>query len=98
MAIQWSDFALRSLEEIIFYYESEGGRALADRAELEIWSQVQDSNRFPEAIQESEIFPGTRRPVIRTFPYVAFIRKIEADLWEVLDVVHTSRKLPKANE
>jgi plasmid stabilization system protein ParE len=95
MAIQWSDFALRSLEEIVLYYEAEGGRELANRAEMEIWSQVEDSNRFPEAIQESEIFTGTRRLVIRIFPYVVFIRKIEGDLWEVLDVVHTSRKLPK---
>ncbi len=97
MAIQWSDFALQSLEEIVLHYEEEGGRALADRAELEIWSQVEDSNRFPEAIQESEIFPRTRRLVIQTFPYVAFIRKIEGDLWEVVDVVHTSRKLPKGS-
>jgi plasmid stabilization system protein ParE len=97
MAITWSDLALQSLEEIILYYEAEGGRNLADRAELEIWSQVEDSNRFPDAIQESDIFPGTRRLVIQTFPYVAFIRKIEGDFWEVVDVVHTSRKLPKGS-
>jgi plasmid stabilization system protein ParE len=98
MTIKWSDFALQSLEEIILYYEEEGGRNLADRAELEIWGQVEDSNRFPEAIQESEIFPGTRRLVIKTSPYVAFIRKIDGDIWEVVDVVHTSRKLPKGSE
>ena len=98
MAIQWSDFALKSLEEIILYYEQAGGRNLADRAELEIWSQIEDSNRFPEAIQESEIFPSTRRLVIQTFPHVAFIRKIEGDLWEVVDLVHTSRKLPTGSE
>jgi plasmid stabilization system protein ParE len=98
MAIQWSDFALRSLEEIILYYEGVGGRNLADRAELEIWSQVEHSNSFPEAIQESEIFPGARRLVIKTFPYVVFIRKIGSNLWEVVDVVHTSRKLPKDRE
>ena len=50
MAIQWSDFALQSLEEIIAYYEEQGGRALADRAESEIWGQVEKSNDFPEAI------------------------------------------------
>ena len=50
MAIQWSDFALQSLEEIIAYYEERGGRALADRAESEIWGQVEKSNDFPEAI------------------------------------------------
>ena len=95
MAIIWSDFALRSLEEIILYYESQGGRTLADRAESEIWDQVEKSNDFPEAIQASDIFPGTRRLVIHTFPYVAFIRQVGSNLWEVLDVVHTSRKLPK---
>jgi plasmid stabilization system protein ParE len=96
MSIQWSDFALQSLEEIVLHYEAEGGRELADRAEMEIWSQVADSNRFPDAIQESEIFPGTRRLVIRIFPYVVFIRKIDSDIWEVVDVVHTSRMLPKS--
>jgi plasmid stabilization system protein ParE len=95
MAIQWSDFALQSLEEIVLHYEAEGGRELADRAEMEIWSQVADSNRFPEAIKESEIFPDTRRLVVRIFPYVVFIRKIDSDICEVVDVVHTSRKLPK---
>ena len=64
---------------------------------MEIWSQVEDSNRFPEAIQESEIFPGTRRLVIRIFPYVVFIRKTDSGLWEVLDVVHTARMLPKGS-
>jgi plasmid stabilization system protein ParE len=97
MSIQWSDFALQSLEEIVLHYEAEGGSELADRAQMEIWSQVADSNRFPEAIQESEIFLGTRRLVIRIFPYVDFIRKIDSDLWEVLDVVHTSRKLPRGS-
>lgn len=95
MAIQWSDFALQSLEEIISYYEQQGGRTLADRAESEIWDQVEKSNNFPEAIQQSDVLYGTRRLVIRTFPYVAFIRQIESNLWEVVDVVHTSRKLPK---
>jgi plasmid stabilization system protein ParE len=89
---------LQSLEEIVLHYEEEGGRNLADRAELEIWSQVEDSNHFPDAIQESELFPGTRRLVIKIFPYVAFIRKIDDDLWEVVDVVHTSRKIPKVSE
>ena len=77
--------------------EAESGRELANRAEMEIWSQVEDSNRFPEDIQESEIFQGTRRLVIRIFPYVVFIRKTDSGLWEVLDVVHTARMLPKGS-
>ena len=95
MAIQWSDFALQSLEEIIAYYEQQGGRRLADRALAEIWNQVEASNLFPKAMPLSDVFPGMRKLVISTFPYVAFLRQLDDDLWEVVDVVHTSRKLPK---
>jgi len=28
-------------------------------------------------------------------PYVAFIRALSPAVWEVIDIVHTSRKLPK---
>jgi plasmid stabilization system protein ParE len=56
MSIQWSDFALQSLEEIILHYEAEGGSELADRVEMEIWSQVADSNRFPEALSKKARF------------------------------------------
>lgn len=99
MAIQWSNFALQSLEEIIAYYELQGGRRLADRALAEIWDQVEASNLFPKAMPLSDVlgdvFPGMRKLVISTFPYVAFLRQLDDDLWEVVDVVHTSRKLPK---
>ena len=66
MVIQWSDFALQSLEDIIIWYEVEAGRNVADSIEG------------------------------RIFPYVAFIRPIAVDMWEVVDIVHTSRKLPKS--
>jgi plasmid stabilization system protein ParE len=57
MAIQWSDFELQSLEEIVSYYE------------LEVGPQVADA--------------------------LAFIRALSPAVWEVIDIVHTSRKLPK---
>ena len=47
------------------------------------------------SVPVSDIFPDTRRVVIKNLPYVAFIRPIAADVWEVVDIVHTSRKLPK---
>ncbi|MDR2194995.1 MAG: type II toxin-antitoxin system RelE/ParE family toxin [Gallionellaceae bacterium] len=96
MSIQWSDFALRSLEEIIFYYEVEAGREIAEEIECRIFDQIEErTNLFPAANPESDVFPGLRKLVIDHLPYVAFIRPIAPNLWEVVDIVHTSRKLPK---
>lgn len=95
MAIKWSDFALQSLEEIIIWYEVEAGRSVADSIEGRIFTQVEKMDVFPTSVPVSEIFPDTRRVVIKNLPYVAFIRPMGADVWEVVDIVHTSRKLPK---
>ena len=95
MTLRWSDFALQSLEEIIIYYEMEAGRGVADAVEKRLFDQIEAIDRFPMSIPESEIFPGTRKLVISKLPYVAFIRQITDGEWEVVDVVHTSRKLPK---
>ena len=51
---------------------------------------------LPCSIPASDIFPGTRKLVISNLPYVAFIRQLDGAVWEVVDLVHTSRKLPKA--
>ena len=96
MAIQWSDFALQSLEEIIIWYEMEAGRNVADSIEGRIFMQIEKMDRFPMSVSVSDIFPGTRRVVITNLPYVAFIRPVAADVWEVVDIVRTSRKLPKS--
>ena len=95
MAMQWSDFALRSLEEIILYYEVEAGLAVADAIENRIFGQVEKIDQFPLSIPESELYPGTRKLVFNNLPYVAFIRLIKGNRWQVVDIVHTSRKLPK---
>ena len=95
MTLQWSELALHSLEEIIFYYELEAGRRVADAVENRLLAQIEAIDRALMSIPESEIFPGTRKLVIGKLPYVAFIRQIDGPLWEVIDVVHTSRKLPK---
>jgi plasmid stabilization system protein ParE len=95
MAIKWSDFALQSLVEIILWYEQEAGRNVADSIENRIFKQVDNIDLFPMRAPESYIFPGTRKLVITNLPYVAFIRNIENDYWEVVDIVHTSRTLPK---
>lgn len=97
MAINWSDFALQSLEEIIIWYELEAGRNVADSIERRIFTQIEKMEIFPTSVPVSDIVPGTRRVVIKNLPYVAFIRPIEADIWEVVDIVHTSRKLPKVD-
>ena len=95
MAIKWSDFALQSLEEIIIWYELEAGRQVADSVQNRIWQQVEKIDAFPMSIPVSDLFPGTRKLVISNLPYVAFIRQLDGPVWEVVDIVHTSRKLPK---
>jgi plasmid stabilization system protein ParE len=95
MAVQWSDFSLQSLEEIIVYYEFEAGRSVAGNIQERIFEQVEKIDMFPMSMPESDIFPGTRKLVISRLPYVAFIRQLDPVLWEVVDIVHTSRKLPK---
>ena len=95
MAIQWSDYALQSLEEIIIWYELEAGRQVADSVQNRIWQQVEKMDSFPMSVPVSDIFPGTRKLVISNLPYVAFIRQLDGPMWEVVDIVHTSRKLPK---
>lgn len=94
MRILWSDLASESIIEIIAYYELEAGEEIADRAEGQIVSQIEQMAHFPRSVPESEIFPNARKLVIRGFPYVAFLR-IRDDVLEVVDVVHTSRRLPK---
>ncbi len=95
MALQWSDEALRSIEEIIFYYEVEAGPRVAQAVQKRLFDQIEKIDSCPLSLPKSEIFPGTRKLVISKLPYVAFIRQISEAVWEVVDVVHTSRKLPK---
>jgi len=95
MAIRWSELSLQSLEEILFWYEAEAGRNVADSIEDRIFTQIGKMALFPMSAPVSEIFPSTRKVVIKNLPYVAFIRPIEGAHWEVVDIVHTSRKLPK---
>lgn len=95
MVFQWSDFALRSLEEILVYYETVAGLTVAQDVEQRIFEQVEQMHVFPMALPASDIFPGLRKLVISRLPYVAFIRPLRDSVWEVVDIVHTSRKLPK---
>lgn len=98
MLIQWSDFALLSLEEILFWYEMESGRELADSIKRRIDEQVKAYTRpplTPNSLVDSEIYSNTKRLPIKRLPYVAFLREIRGDLWEIVDIAHTSRKLPK---
>lgn len=94
MRILWSDLASESIIEIIAYYELEVDEAFADSVEADIVSQVAQMVHFPRSIPETDIFPNARKLVIKGFPYVAFLR-IRGDVLEVIDVVHTSRRLPK---
>ncbi|GEM_PF-713446 len=97
MAIRWSDFALQSLQDVIIWYELEAGRQVADSVQNRIWQQVEKIDRFPMSIPASDLFPGTRKLVISNLPYEAFIRQRDGAVWEVVDIVHTARKLPGTN-
>ena len=94
LAINWSDFALESLEEIVIWYELEAGRQVADYVQNRIWQQVENIDGFAMSIPASDLFLGTRKLVISNLPYVAFIRQLDSAVWKVVDIVHTSRKLP----
>jgi plasmid stabilization system protein ParE len=95
MSITWSTEARESLLNILTYYEESVNEDFADSIEDRITKQVDALNGFEMSIQKSDILPGTRKLVISKLPYVAFIRELQSFSWEVVDIVHTSRKLPK---
>lgn len=95
MAMTWSQAAEDSLFEILNFYELEVSLDFAESIENRIYAQVEKLEGFEESIPRSDIYPATRKLVISKLPYVAFIRERSKGLWEVVDIVHTSRKLPK---
>jgi plasmid stabilization system protein ParE len=95
MAMTWSQAAEDSLFEILNFYELEVSLDFAESIEDRIYSQIEKLEGFEESIPRSDIYPTTRKLVISKLPYVAFIRERAKGLWEVVDIVHTSRKLPK---
>ena len=95
MPITWTFQAEESLAEILKYYELEISEEFSESIEDRIYSQVDKLEGFEKSIPNSSIYPGTRKLVISKLPYVAFIREIPSGSWEVVDIVHTSRKLPK---
>lgn len=95
MTITLSALARESLLEIIDYYEIQAGEDLANSIEDRIKRQIYGLDGFEMSVPESEIYPGTRKLVISKLPYVAFIRELRSGTWEVVDIVHTSRKIPK---
>jgi plasmid stabilization system protein ParE len=95
MPISWTLEAEESLAEILKYYELEVSEEFSEVIEDRIFSQVDKLEGFEESIPRSDIYPNTRKLVISKLPYVAFIRELPSKSWEVVDIVHTSRKLPK---
>jgi plasmid stabilization system protein ParE len=97
ITINWSDLSLYSVADIVFWYESNVDAKFADSVRRHIEDQIQIYAKpplNPNSIPNSDIYPEFKRLVISKYPYIAFIRQIDGDLWEVVDVVHTSRKLP----
>lgn len=68
---------------------------MTDAIENRIFDQVEKIASFPMSVPESDLYPGTRKLAFTPLPYVAFIRLIKGNRWEVVDIVHTARKLPK---
>jgi len=95
MSIKLSDLAEQSLNEIFNYYMENAGFDVAESVEVRIISQIKAMSGFEKALPRSEIYPTTRKLVISKIPYVAFIRENQYGEWEVIDIVHTSRRLPK---
>jgi plasmid stabilization system protein ParE len=94
MPISWALEAEESLAEILRYYELEVSEEFSEVIEERIYSQVDKLEGFEESIPRSDIYPGTRKLVISKLPHVAFIRELPTGSWEVVDIVHTSRKIP----
>lgn len=90
-----SELAEDSLDEIVAYYAVTVNEDFSESIENRILDQIDAIDGFEKSIPVSEIFPTARKLVISKLPYVAFIRERSNGLWEVVDIVHTSRKLPK---
>jgi plasmid stabilization system protein ParE len=95
MPIKLSELAEESLDEIVAYYAVTVNEDFSESIENRILEQIDAINGFEKSIPVSEIFPTARKLVISKLPYVAFIRENSQGEWEVIDIVHTSRKLPK---
>jgi plasmid stabilization system protein ParE len=95
MPIKWSEQAEGSLFEILKYYEEKEGRSFADSIEERIIEQVDKIDWFEMSVPVSDVCPQARKLVILKLPYVAFIRKNQNNWWEVVDITHTSMKMPK---
>jgi plasmid stabilization system protein ParE len=95
MPIIWSAEADDSFFEILKYYETTVNQSFADSIEDRIIKQVDKIDGFEMSIPKSDIYPGTRKLVISKLPYIAYIRQNKNNSWEVVDIIHTSRKLPK---
>jgi plasmid stabilization system protein ParE len=95
MPIKLSGLAEQSLGEIVTYYAAKVSEDFSESIENRILNQIEAINGVEKSIPISTIFPSTRKLVISKLPYVAFIRERSVGSWEVVDIVHTSRKLPK---
>jgi len=95
MPISWTLGTEESLAEILKYYELEVSEEFSEAIEEHIYSQIDKLEGFEKAIPQSDKYPKTRKLLISKLPYVAFIRELPTGSWEVVDIVHTSRKIPK---
>lgn len=95
MPIQLSQLAEDSLDEIASYYASTVNEDFSESIEKRILGQIKALNGFEKSIPISTIYPNTRKLVISKLPYVVFIRELPSGVWEVVDIVHTSRKMPQ---
>ncbi len=101
MQIYWSDFAFDSLIEIIAWYKVEAGDNVANAIKKRINKQISLYNEpllNPNSLHNSELLPEYKKLVIRNLPYIAYLHEDSNGDWEIVDIVHTSRKLPKCRD
>ena len=95
MNIVFSDSAEQDLHELLTYYLEEAGVEVALMIENRLMNQINRLAVFPERIRQSERITGVRELVFRGLPYIAFVRIHEnRQMLEVVNIVHTARKLP----
>ena len=93
MRVVWTSEAFSDFENILAYYYQQAGAATAEAVECRMVEQLGKLADFPERVRASGRIPGAREAVINRLPYIAFIRILEDEI-QILNIVHTARKLP----
>jgi plasmid stabilization system protein ParE len=98
ISLSWTDQSLISMDEIVEWYENKVNTSFADSAKNKITNQIFFYTKpplSPNSLPDSDFYAGWKKLVIDGFPLIAYLRHIQNEEWEIMDVIHTSRKIPK---